>query len=499
MLLDRAVESTRYPYTSVYDRQRISAAAGMMPELWQAVPTWQNVGAGRRIVVIGGGISGLCAAYSLRAAGFNPIVLECNERTGGRFLTDRGTFGDQYAEFGVTRIADSHTLTLDYIRHFNLPIAEYAFEGARQIYYVMGKRFGSTSWGKADYPADLALHPEEREIDAESLRRKLTAHAFPQLGDPRDPRWPSVQLCQAFADETFFASLARTGASEAAKQICLSYDGSEIRMFDAVAWLGNQLFDAKWTRTYAIPGGNDRLTEAFAAALGSDIIVTGAKVDQVLSHDDKVTVSYLRRGERHTVEGDYAVCTVPHPILREIYFQPQISQPKWDAAATIPMFKCTRLNFQFSRRFWNLDYGVKGLLVACTDTPIERLWDLTALQPGEAGILTAYVQDNNAAALDALPSDEARIQYGLDVIERFFPEARKYFVKGLDFSWHKLPWTKGGWPAFKPGQTAMIAALGRAEGRVRFAGDHTCVYTGWAQGALESAHFAVAEVIAACR
>ncbi|WP_437595075.1 FAD-dependent oxidoreductase [Sorangium sp. So ce1000] len=45
----------------------------------------------------------------------------------------------------------------------------------------------------------------------------------------------------------------------------------------------------------------------------------------------------------------------------------------------------------------------------------------------------------------------------------------------------------------------LLADLQRGEGRVVFAGDHTCLYTGWAQGALESAHFATAEVIAAAR
>lgn len=490
---------TNVAYTSVYDRERLAAAAGMMPTLWQRVPDWPNVGAGRRIIVIGGGIAGLCAAWSLQKAGFQPLVLERTERTGGRFLTDRSTFGDQYAEFGVTRIADTHVLTLDYIRHFGLPLAEYPDEGARQIYYIMNRCFLSTSRGTADYPEDFALTPEERKLDAETLRRALTARAFPIIGNPRESAWPSTQVRQSFPAETFYRSLDRLGASEAAKRICLAYDGTEIKAMDAIVWLGNQRLDGNWRRTYAIPGGNDQLTDAFVQDLGENVIVTGARVEQIKSHDDKVTVRFVSNdGECHTIDGSYAVCSVPHKILTEIDFQPEISQTKRDAVTTTGMFKCTRLNFQFSRRFWNLDEGVKGLIVACTDTPIERLWDLTALQSGDQGILTAYVQDNNAAMLDELHSEDARIEFGLQQIEKFFPTARQYFEKGRSFSWHKQPGTNGGWPAFVPGQTAKIAALGRAEGRVRFAGDHTCVYAGWAQGALESAHFAVAEIVAAC-
>jgi len=486
--------------TSVYDRARLAAAEGMMPALWEGVPSWRNVGAGRRIVVIGGGIAGLCAAWSLQKAGFQPIILERTGRIGGRFLTDRTTFGDQYAEFGVTRIPDTHLLTLNYIRHFGLPLAEYQHVGARQLYYVMRQSFLSTSLGTADYPDDLALEPDERKLDAESLRRMITARAFPIIGDPRDFGWPSARVCQSLPAETFYRSLDRLDASEAAKRICLAYDGTEILAMDAIVWLGNQHLDGHWQRSYAIPGGNDQLTDAFARELGENAILKRARVEQVVSHDDKVTVSFVREdGERHTIEGSYAVCTVPHKVLAEIDFHPRLSAAKSQAVETTDMFKCTRLNFQFSRRFWNLDEGVRGLIVACTDTPIERLWDLTSIQPGDKGILAAYVQNDNAAMLDELPSEEAQIEFGLQQIERFFPSARRFFEKGRSFSWHKQPGVHGGWPIFVPGQTARIAALARAEGRVRFAGDHTCVYAGWVQGALESAHFAVAEIIAACR
>jgi len=64
------------------------------------------------------------------------------------------------------------------------------------------------------------------------------------------------------------------------------------------------------------------------------------------------------------------------------------------------MLAVTRLNFQFSRRFWNLDEGLRGLAVACTTSPIERLWDTSILQSGDRGILTAYVQHRNADRLD---------------------------------------------------------------------------------------------------
>src|SRR4051794_17377172 len=49
----------------------------------------RNLGTGKKVVVLGAGISGLVAAYELRKAGFDCTVLEARERPGGRNWTIR--------------------------------------------------------------------------------------------------------------------------------------------------------------------------------------------------------------------------------------------------------------------------------------------------------------------------------------------------------------------------------------------------------------------------
>uniref|UniRef100_A0A3Q3KC18 monoamine oxidase n=1 Tax=Monopterus albus TaxID=43700 RepID=A0A3Q3KC18_MONAL len=39
------------------------------------------------VIVVGGGISGLCAAKLLKASGLSPVVLEARDRVGGRTFT----------------------------------------------------------------------------------------------------------------------------------------------------------------------------------------------------------------------------------------------------------------------------------------------------------------------------------------------------------------------------------------------------------------------------
>jgi monoamine oxidase len=154
-----------------------------------------------------------------------------------------------------------------------------------------------------------------------------------------------------------------------------------------------------------------------------------------------------------------------------------------------------RVNLQFKRRFWNEEEQLRGLTIACTDLPLERLWDITALQSGKEGILTAYIQFRNAVALEKTPTHSQIIQQTLEQIETFFPQASEEFLKGFVWIWSNQKWIQGGWAAYERNQTHLFRAMQLPHDRVFFAGDHTSLYNGWIQGALESAHLAIAEMI----
>lgn len=484
----------RWP--SFYDLHRLSSAGTRLSDLWQKIPEWPRVGNEGRVIVIGAGISGLCVAWGLRAAGFSPIILERTPRVGGRIFTSRGHFGAQYAELGATRIPANHPLPMAYIHHFGLPLVEYPSNDLRQLYSVLGQRFKNNYLGQANYPDDFGLTAEEARLDASSLHDDYTNKAVQLLSDPQHPQWPTPSDIEAFQGHGFLHCLDKFGASAVAKEICRAQAGTIVEVYDALAWLAAQRIDGEEQKLFAIQGGNDRLTTSFAESLG-DSIVTNAHVRAVHSESRGVRVDYVHAGRPTSLSGDYVVCCVPHRLLLEIEFHPQLSAAKLNAVNAVPMGQVTRLNYQFSRRFWNLDEGLRGLQIAHTTSPIERIWDLTVVQPGPAGILVGYAEHEHAAAFDRLPSDEARLAKGLTEIDSLFPTAKDSFMKGLAFSWQQ-PWSKGAWAAFLAGQMQKyLADFQRAEQRIHFAGDYMSFHTAWIQGALESAHFAIAEVIAA--
>src|SRR6185312_16963448 len=60
---------------------------------------------GKKIVVAGAGITGLCCAYELMKSGHEVVVLEASGRYGGHVFTGRDGLSDGlYADFGADHI-----------------------------------------------------------------------------------------------------------------------------------------------------------------------------------------------------------------------------------------------------------------------------------------------------------------------------------------------------------------------------------------------------------
>ena len=86
----------------------------------------------KRVIIVGAGLAGLCAAYELGALGHDVTVLEGQTRPGGRVQTLRDAFDDGlFAEAGASRIPTSHDLTLGYARKFGLTLVPFEPVGAQ--------------------------------------------------------------------------------------------------------------------------------------------------------------------------------------------------------------------------------------------------------------------------------------------------------------------------------------------------------------------------------
>src|SRR4029079_18767521 len=86
-----------------------------------------------KVVVIGAGLAGLVAALELKLQGHEVVVLEAQNRVGGRIYTLRSFAPGLYAEAGGMRIPRAHELTLEYCRLFGLTLRPFVMGNPRGL------------------------------------------------------------------------------------------------------------------------------------------------------------------------------------------------------------------------------------------------------------------------------------------------------------------------------------------------------------------------------
>ncbi|MEG4961142.1 MULTISPECIES: FAD-dependent oxidoreductase [unclassified Microcoleus] len=229
-----------------------------------------------------------------------------------------------------------------------------------------------------------------------------------------------------------------------------------------------------------IAQGSDRLPQAFATAL-VDKIHLGSAVTRIEQNSLGVQV-LCQSGQQYTA--DCVLCTVPLPVLGLINFQPPLSPQKQLAIAGGYSYgSATRMFVEFSERFWEKQ-GLNGWGVF--DSGVEELWHPTWDASGKTGILHAYLRGENALAMDTLPPDRQFPQL-LQRWEKILPGVSAYQGKTTSYSWAKDPWSRSAWAQpTKEQEKTFFDELGRSEGKVYFAGEHTSTNKAWMQGALAS-------------
>ena len=135
-----------------------ASAPPVPPELLRTVSTGLDAKRGERkkVIVIGAGMAGLVSAFELARQGHEPLVLEAQNRVGGRVLTLRDFPGPLYGEAGGMRVPRVHELTLEYCRLFGLELRPIRMEAPEAPLYLAGRRMAL-----ADVLRDPSLVPFE--------------------------------------------------------------------------------------------------------------------------------------------------------------------------------------------------------------------------------------------------------------------------------------------------------------------------------------------------
>ena len=445
-----------------------------------------------RVIVVGAGIAGLVAAHELARAGHDPIVLESQNRVGGRILTLREPFTPGlYGDAGAMRIPRTHGLTLAYVEKFGLKLNPFTLQNPEAYCHLFGRKY---RWREID--ADPALLAGEMsEQDRGTTCGKRWEQAIRPLSEAieRDGEAAWAAIVAKYDGYSTREFLEQQQWPESMIELFGLLQNQEALMNSCFLELLREEVGRFYVDLLQIEGGMDLLPRAFLPQLAPRIRF-GARMTTIEQMESGVTIHYQTVGGRARVSGDYAIVTVPFPVLRHVEVTTPFSMAKRRAIRQLRYDASAKIFLQFRRRFWEEDEGIVGGGTV-TDLPIRNVfYPEHGRETGRGVMLASYTWSEDAQRWGSLGDDE-RLAQALEDLAFSHPQALTEYEVGASKMWHDDPHAGGAFALFEPGQQSLLHQhIVAPEGRVHFAGEHASLAHAWIQGAIESGLSAAAAI-----
>lgn len=449
----------------------------------------------KKVLVLGAGMAGLVAAYELLRAGHTPIVLEAQNRVGGRIFTMREPFAPGlHGEAGAMRIPRSHELTRFYCDKFGLELYPFTMGNPKAYIFVNGKKIRAEEYRASPNILAVEMNHHEQGITVQAMWQSAIQEFVDMVAARGEDAWDDI--VKQYDDYSTREFLESRRWSEDAIELFGLLENQEASMNFSFVELLREEVGEYYTNLLQIKGGSDRLPNAFYDTL-RPFIRFGAHVIALDQDDSSVRAHYRTGSGRFTASADYMICTLPFAVLRHIEVLKPFSRGKQKAIRQLHYDASTKIFVQCRRRFWEEDDGIYGG-GTMTDLAVRNVYyPEHGRETGRGVILASYTWADDAERWASL-SPRDRLEQAVENIAQIHPQIIEEYEGGASYSWHDDPYAGGAFALFEPGQQKLLYAdIIRPEGRIHFAGEHASLGHAWIQGAIESGLRAAQEVNAA--
>jgi monoamine oxidase len=429
------------------------------------------------VIVIGAGLSGLCAARELVQHGKDTLVLEARDRVGGRMVRKSVT-GGGWIDLGGQWIGPTQSNILALakslgIKHFD------SYDTGRTV----------VSYGGAVSTIDGAFPPTDALPSASSADVAEADRVWAQFRALA----ATVNVERPWVTPDALALDAQTVTSWLA-----TATGSEFARFSVNYWVLNQegadpgatsmLFalssyaagpEEEQPEQSLFDGAAGQIPERLANELG-DRTLLRRPVYRIEQDASGVTVT--------TSDGEYradsVVVAIPPYLAGAIDYSPPLPARRSQFTQRAPMGAVIKYAAVYPTAWWR----AKGLSGASASDRTVVLTADSSPPGGTPGILTGFVV--GPAAIRLLDqSEDARQRTVISDLVAYFGDEAMHPAQFVEMNWPSEKWTGGAYNAVLAPNTLTTYGSGMAEpvGRIHWAGSELSPkWTGYFEGAVQA-------------
>ena len=496
----------------------------------------QGPGDGKRVVILGAGIAGLTAAYELSEVGYTCEILEATSRAGGRNLTARSgdvleeinnrqrvEFDEEdylYANMGPARIPYHHETMLGYCKQFGVELEVFTNDNRAAFFH------GRNSFGGTPVTA-RQFYTDQRGYIAELLAKAVNdGNLDSELkGDDKENILAMLRSFGALDDNDMYSGSDRAGTEGEYLHLGLGLGNEATKVahhslkevlgadFDS----GDKFYPIRFTQgldqnptLFQPVGGMDRIVDAFKREVRANgvVIYYDTVVEGIMKMTDggvtiRASDNSSSPSTRWEMDYDYAICTIPAPVLDGI--RNNFAEGTKDVIRAAKFSKAFKIAFQAPRRFWEEDHHIYGGISWTSFNGITQIWYPSyGYHKPKGVILGAYSfgepdgWGEAGSTIFAPLTPAQRLEKAIEFGEDIHPNYREMLTEqgrlnGVSRVWSEVPYQLGGWPLEgTPALNPLRDADGVIkDGDVYFAGDQASLLHGWQEGAALSALQAV--------
>lgn len=436
------------------------------------------------VIVVGAGLAGLKAAQELVAQHRSVILLEANNRVGGRLKSE--TVAGRVVDVGGQWIGKGHDVLLGEAQRFG--IATYKqYETGKTVMQLLGRIVHFV--GEVPRMPLLSLI-ELYRIQKRWDREMATIPADAPWNAPKAKEWDSETIESWILRNIHteaareFARLVPRGAWAAeARQVSYLWFLDALRSSHGLGYL-TAVKDGALDMKFA--GGMQQIAQRLAEEL-RDRVVLEAPVQRIVQDREGVR-ALTPKGE---FAGRFVIVAIPPAPAARIAFEPHLPAMRDGLLQRMPMGAIIKIVVAYKDAFWRAA-GYSGQAVTDDDTVGIVMED--SRETGPATLLV-FIEGRHAIEMSTAGKD-ARKEKVIASLVRFFGPHAAEFVDYVDNDWMLEPYTHGYVGSMPPGvMTRFGPALREPCGRIHWAGTETATeWAGYIEGALRSGIRAAKEV-----